>query len=340
MIVNGKNIQIYNLDTDNTIKKKIASTLKTLPIYIYVKDDTTSNNLEVIDILKLIKKDAKKSNKFESFLKTIRQYITPNINIKKDILHVWIAYNEKIEALQEISPAIITLLGKRLVSQGYFKTIEDFEFLWNERKNIIKKLKEKIKNNKKEVKDNQQLFKSFEMDEGADTTDIEIKEVNINLTLKLENITTMELFNTIVLNQYVPYTSALGYHKILKDFIPNEKWIELTESEMLLMVSPYKEGVLTDINDYSIVNIHFDDDKEKFIFDINVKIGKNYLTVEEFIKRCLNVFKGINTEYTILENKIKGIFYVPNYFIKHVYFFRPNNDTTNILINDKHRRKY
>src|SRR3990167_8101247 len=102
MRVNNTEIKMYRLDIQNTIRDRISSSLNTLPKYLIcdTKEFKSSSDVKCDDLLREIKNDAKVNTNFSEFLQSIQPKIeNSSLDVKKDILNVWLSYNQPISEL-------------------------------------------------------------------------------------------------------------------------------------------------------------------------------------------------------------------------------------------------
>jgi hypothetical protein len=188
--------------------------------------DTSQNtDIKVVDMLRKIRKNAAKSTDFENFLESLDKE-KKGLEVKEDILFVWLAYNEQLEKLAGYTSAILETAAEPLVKNKYFGSKEEFVQFWENKRNILKKeLAIRIDQNKRESQKQSSLYQKFsEIADGLVYTDFKIERTVLRFSLKTTDITLLELFNYLKLNSNVPFAVCQKYYKILKDFIPPEEW--------------------------------------------------------------------------------------------------------------------
>src|SRR3990167_5281609 len=116
--------------------------------------------------------------------------------------------------------------------------------------------------NKLVVETQDELYKKIdEIDEGFASTDVKLERVKLELKLirhslrgkKKDEISMLELFNDLVLNDSVPFATISNYFKILKDFIPSEEWRFSQNNSLLLKVSDKETVNVEKLTDYNTV---------------------------------------------------------------------------------------
>jgi hypothetical protein len=346
VLVNGKQFDVYELDTKDSIITRIAVSMKTTPRYLYFPDGFPDNvhevdNIRVENLLGLIKENAKTSIKFSDFLDSIRDKLSKDISIEQDVVYVWLAYNTKLEELEKISRIILTQVEEEMVREGYFSSENEFRRFWDDQRGGIKRLvKSAIKNTKKDNERYGDLYRMFdEITDGLVYTDFDTKKVTLQITLDVNDITLLEMFNRIVLTESTPFVTCKDYYKILKDYIPPEEWAESSETEVILKISE-KEIISTDkIKEYTNVKVQIDGNIGEEIVTAVMKLNtqKGYLSRDKFIQRFLGVFHGLgDIQYSNMnETEVTGLFFFPQEHID-TYVFSDlvmNNRLFSSLIN-------
>lgn len=314
MIVNDQEITIYELDTEQKIIVRIASILNTIPKYLYFPNggsvDMTQSSVKVIDILSLIKKNAKKSMDFPTFLTSIEGKIG-NLNVETDLLYPWLAYNMEMENLARYNESIIIIQAEPLVKNGYFSTIVDFQRFWSTQRSEIKSdLEEKVKANYNQNKRAEKLYEPFEkIEEGIVYTDFVSDRLSFQITLDFKELTILEIFNYIRLNENVPFATVNKYYKILNNYIPFDEWVKESNENLSLKVCERPRASLERYKDY--VNVDVGVEKDVVLATMKIITERGYLSKDQFIERFLNVFR-IAVKYSNLqETEMIGIFQFP-----------------------------
>jgi hypothetical protein len=318
MSKNFSNIPIYNLDTIETVKSRIASRLNSISKYIYLPDDFTLEEQkitdnDVVDVLNRIKKHAQESTDFSDFLDQNVNYLDKleKLDVKKDILNVWLAYNTELEKLANLNTLILTTQAQQL--QNYYGEEKQFLNFWNtERQSVKQKInlaitEEKIKNEKYT-----KICKDFESitDENL-STEIKPLRISTKLTLNIKNVTLLELFNHIILNTHTPFAVCGGYYKILKNFIPSEEWPIVANDQIIIKVNQKLISDTKKFTDYT--DVKFSIVEGVVYVDINLTQDKKNVSENEFIERCLAIFNGLGPVSYVFktETELNGVFYFP-----------------------------
>ena len=326
VLINGQNIPTNNFDTVSTFISKLALTYKTLPKYLVFSPPLTNlntkENIIMTDILSLIKQDAEKSTTVLPFLASLPKH---NLNTKNDIIKIWLAHNTVISALEIETPIIISAIEDEMVNNGYFGK-EEFNTFWTkERDETRKNLKLQLKQLKRDATFRQGLLSELEeIKEGMVYTPFELERASITFNLLIKNSSLLELFNSIILNDAVPFAVINTYYKILKSFIPPIEWREHERTNLILKISEKDRVDVSKTTEY--IDCIISDSRESppketddplsnddpIKVETKLKIIKGNLNKEDYISRVINVFSIENIQYSnLLENDIIGIFYFP-----------------------------
>lgn len=314
--INGENFEIYDLDTEISILNRIASTLNTLPKYLYFPDKTsimeqfnTDKNIIVEDILLKIKND----KNFTNLYNDIKNKILLS-NIILDLIHPFIAYIETEDLNNNYINNILELIQIEIKTLNIAENLE-LENIWISRNDIINNLENAIETNRIKTFEQLTYFESIKNAVELKFTPFELEKDKNELILEFNNITLMEVFNYVKLNTNVPFGSLNNFYKILKDFIPYEEWSFTTE-HIILMVSPAINSLSNSkINDYSTIIIEEVQDKKEVIIHFYYNKSVNNLNKDKFIERIIDIFpklKPLNIK-SLNSDSINGVFYFPEH---------------------------
>lgn len=329
VVVNDIEFAIYELDTPKTFMSRLANEFDTLPKYLYFPNGLgnffESKQIEMEDILKKIKNNASKSTDFLEFLEQIRDKLSDDINIERDILYVWLSYN----TVSNISQSKLKNIGNQLVKEGYFSSLLNFMNFWNiDRENIRKKIENSILMNKTLAETQTEIYETLEEtnEKGIKSTELDVEHVKLDMKLDLVNTSLLELFNYVVTRPSVPFAKCKQYYKILKDFVPLEEWSEYNDDILTLKVSEKKN-----VNPYKYSEFHdvgiYNKDDELFV-NMKLNMVKGNLNRDDYINRVLKTFKVEEINYRDeKETEIAGVFYYPQKRI-NTYIF------SDLIMND------
>uniref|UniRef100_A0A6C0ELC1 Uncharacterized protein n=1 Tax=viral metagenome TaxID=1070528 RepID=A0A6C0ELC1_9ZZZZ len=348
VLVNDEEFITYELDTQQSILIRIASGMDTLPKYLYFPEGLpdnilTAENIRVENLLQEIKDNARDSVDFGALLNSLRDKIPAEMNIEKDVLYPWLAYNRDLERMYNVGPIILKQEAKTFVDAGYFGDEDEFIRFWKTSRDRVKyDLTTAIESNKRENEDIEKLYNTFQEideDDALAYTEFVTDRVTIEFSLELHDITLLEIFNHLVMNEAVPFATCKDYFKILKDFIPPEEWAESVEDHLLLKVNSKRKISESKLKDYIDVQVKVEGDigEEQVIAAMKINTIPGNLKRDEFIQRFLSIFQGLgNVSYTnVKETGVSGNFYFPAERI-NTYVFSDlvmNNQLFSSLIN-------
>jgi hypothetical protein len=333
--INGKKFKLYDLDTVDTIISRIAVNFETIPKYLYFSEGIPKNfrdvrEISVDNILEFIKSNASESTDFKKFIKKfLKKYPNMSLDIKKDLLEVWLSYNTQLEQIADFDTSILVSTGDEIAKEGYFKDEKDFQNFWNnERDGKKREIEDDISRHNEQTKGSIDLYKIFDEITEEDEigyTDFNIEQVKLEIVLDLEGITVLEIFNHIKNNETIPFASCKNYYKILKDFVPPEEWAEKTKGRTLvnrhkvlenedncIFLKMYeKEKIkVKNYKDFTDIKIEVG---EVVRASMKLKIEKGYLSQEKFIERFKSIFVGLDLKSReINETGVVGVFYFPS----------------------------
>jgi hypothetical protein len=356
---NKIDIEIFAVDTIDTILSRIASKINTIPKYIYISNIENIENIEdVEDILLKIKnftKERRGGTNFTVFLNSNKELINSLITRTKykiemiEIMKLFIVYNENISEIKEkYEYEILSILNEYEKTKYTDKiTFDKLEYFWKERKSIKQEIEKKIEKNKNDINVWDNLIISFTNENiEYESTDFELLKISyyIQLLDKTGNpISISEVFNLIRLNNnIVPFSSYFNYFKIFKEFIPNDEWIQSFED--IIYIKVLKNIYNKDTN-YSDVYIQKKDYSDVFIQEKESKILVNFeidttkgVDKKIYIEYLLSIFSKNNIEQLyiggdIIQEGINGVFYYPNKRI-NIYVL------SDMILNNKLISKY
>ena len=336
--VNKKQFELFDLDSINTFKDRIAANLNTLPEYLYFQQDFVLGQKEIIveDILDAIKLDAKKNIPIS--LDDIKNKIRVP---PKELLSIWFAYNEGLKvAFKHGGDVSLQTIAHDLIKRKVYFTESQF----------IREYKDSIKNKRKYLTKSIDLIKSrvertitlFSeytiIKEPAISTDFRIEYIQFVLKLKCSTSPSiLELFNSVVLTKFVPFVSTEKFFKITQDFIPPTEWAtKSTERNSMIIKVSQNHNV-----NYSDAVITIDPDVGDITVNITINTDNN-ISKEVFIERTLDIFNNFDIKIKdSKEIKVVGLFYYPGLTLdKYIFADLVMNDNIfKIVLNlDDHEK--
>lgn len=328
-----KDFFVYELDTPNSVINRLASEMNTIPKFLYFTEGIPSlkklhedQPIEVENLLNII------TNTDKDFVNLINELNKEN-KLKQqnltllDILSLFFAYNEEIiKTYKEIESKradlghIFLSFKKDIEDIGLDLSIEDIQKYWEKSKEKREEISKLIEKNNDDISKDKVLFQKFERLEKKITyTEFELESVKFNFTLDVKNITVMEFFNNIVLNNEVPFACINKFFKIFKDFTPPEDWSFYDEKVILFKVLTKKTLEDVKIEDYidTFVSVEGEEGKEVATVIMTTFISANgkYLSQKELISRFLNTITNLSpiVAENIKETRVNGSFYFPNH---------------------------
>jgi len=326
VFVNGKKILIYNLDTEQTIIERIASKLNTLPQFLFFINGIPTLKefhneelqVQVEDLFKLIKDNSFNEN-FKEFYDKIKDKLqNKNLSIE-DIVDVYITYNKSLQELQDSVDSDYM----RDYMFFYLDTIKtqiksitgidvDVKKITINCKNNLIKFNKLIDENIKRSEEKENEFSSFENIKGIPYEPFELEKIMFEMTLDIKDLSLLELFNIIKLNDNVPFATCNYFYKIRKEFVPPLSWELSSESSIILKVMQ-KENVTYNIQDYADILIEKDVENNNFKVLLNYSAANN-IPKEQIISRFVDILETSNNSLikNVIEKQINGVFYFPN----------------------------
>lgn len=300
-------IDIFTLDNPETIKIRLARVYNTLPKYLY---NISKDNKKAKDLLEKIKKDTTTNTIFKTFYEKHKDDISLS---PKDILKPWLAFNKNLENISNYNSSILTSFAESLLKDSYIENKDEFDIIWRERKNFIKELEKDIQKNIFEDDRNIKLYRVFEeIEDGLVYTDFRTERILLSVNLDIKNTSILEIFNSIILKDRIPFAVCKDYYKILKDFVPSEEWVSKTDNIIFKMfektdIDPKKYKEYTDI----VLSVDGELGNEDVKVDMKLITQKGYLNKDDFIKNFLSVFNTNIAYKNINEKEVAGIFSFP-----------------------------
>jgi len=316
VFINGKKFNIYDLDNMNTIISRIAYNLNTLPNFLYFTKKITYEDLydedkyiQVVDLLKQIKESGSNNSSLFDLLEELKDKVDSRLNDR--IISIWLLSNNVVR--NDVN--LMEGLSDELIKQKYYYSSISVKNLIDKLDEENDRINENLSNNGISVNENIVKFQSFKMVKKYKSTKFEIEKIKYKLILNVKNIPLLEIFNSIILNEAVPFTTTQKYFKILKDFVPPLDWIEIEENIIYMYTSKSPKIKDTTTNDYRPVEIGVEGEvgDEKMYMTYYYLIDKKNINQETFINRVFSIFKtfsSIKVDKTIEEN-VSGVFYYP-----------------------------
>lgn len=318
----GKKFSVYELDNNQSIINRMATVLNTEPKYIYFPDGIPEDikSVDVVNVENLLVQIKEVDKVEDLYTDMIPKLSQQNLDFVKDIVRPFVIYNKGVIKMPEDFKAL--LLAS--ISEE-FKEIDlniDTNKIWKDKKTIEKELILVVEKNKKQVKEQVQLFQEFDrVKEGIPHTDFELLKAQFEIELNISNSSLLNVFNHIILNETVPFATVSNFYKILKDFNPSTDWgISYNEAIIVKVLQKINSNYVKPI-DYvdALIGIN---DKNKIEINMDLNIDSGNANREQMARRLLSTIKTLGNIQVenIRENSVKGIFYFPSHTLNRYVF--------------------
>ncbi len=268
MLVDKKNFKVYELDGKESIKERIAATKQTLPNYIHFIYEPNAEGGEDIRT-QLISQDIEKATIIkieECYQECVDTY---KISID-DFAKLWYIHNlgmgKNIDPHREF--LFTDFLEKhKIIYKIMVSEIPQFNKDYNEKmKRLIDKVRKRTS-----------IFIKFEKFKPVHSTPCETVRIKTELQFEAD-YDIYELFNALKMSRDIPFAVIRDYYKILKNYVPSEKWTYTRERQegdfkdkqdvlflkvLNLKNEPLKNIDKTDPSLYSTVTIYFESQAEE-----------------------------------------------------------------------------
>ena len=350
--VNGKKFMVYDLDNLETFKTRLAISMGTLPEYLFFPLGVSYNdiiqkkgNIVVQDILAEIKKSAKENSNLIDLIDSIKTRLGSKYNIRDRVVQVWIGYNKKLaKNVQKQGDFALEKLSKDIVDKKVYITGSQFRREWKDGDIFKRRLQSDLDMRRER---GQQMLAMFEMyrniDESSAYTELQVEYTRFIITLGIHDMSLLELFNAVILNESVPFATTNNFYKILKDFIPPDEWSETSEDTMIIKVNQKKYLTSSKASNYADALVKVDENGT-VTSEVTINTYKGNVSRDVFIQRSLDIF-SIGDESIKVQNmeegKVVGIFYYPMLTLDKYVFadLVMNNDIfSNLISIDDHER--
>lgn len=272
MLVDGTNFKVYELDSKESIRDRIAVKKRMLPKYIHFFSKFNSDGIENMET-RLLSEEIKNQTVMDisDFYQECLELYTINI---EEFANFWYIYN--LDKGKRSDPHKEFLFAEFLEKHSI-----NFEVFKSEVSEFQKINLSRFEKLKKQVNQRTEQFIEFEKFETVYSTVNETVRIKTELQFEAD-YDIYELFNALKMSRDIPFAVIGEYYKILKDFVPSEKWTYTRERQegdfkdkqdvLFLKVLNLKNETLknvqkTDPNLYSTITIFFesqqDEDKRK-----------------------------------------------------------------------------
>ena len=350
-------LNIYDLDNQNSILIRLASEIKTIPRYLYFPEGVPSleqlnkeYSITVEDLLEHIISIDKGDLDFVTFANSIKGKLDQqNLDLRDDVLLPFVAHDSNVSL---DSRSVLHVLSDAIKEANLFDvssntSLRDLINFWdNDREQTIKSFSKKIAGVKKESAEQKKIYEDFnQKTEKIHYTTFEQESVTFEFSLDLVDITVMEIFNHVRLNSAVPFATIHNFFKIFNDFNPPKTWSVSIKKGIIFKVLQKKILNRSKHEDYAegLLVVDGEPGKENVVVEMSLLTSGNFLQRDEMIKRFLTSIYGLGDidVKNITEKSIKGSFYFPNHSLNNYVFadLLMNNEIFSSMMSIDEREK-
>ena len=341
--VNEVDFPIYLMDNVESVRDRIAASFRSLPKYLHfdteLKLSPEDYKINVTDILTILRQYSNKTD-FSEIHTTVLPLMNPKLKMKEDIFDVWLAYNTELpKLLGEKNSNMLFLLYNQDAETVLDQKVDIAKFLTDNKANVKHRLETSINTLKNSVREEIVLFSSFEsVEDGVNYTKFEVEKASFDLILNISELSLMEIFNRIKLNNTVPFASYNNYYKILKDFVPLPEWAETNDKIIMLRI--LQRLAPREMSDDHYAYAFILDKEGQTILNINIRPSKLNIDKQDYVNRVFSVLGDIPI-LSETEDDVKGLFYIPGQSLNKYVFadlIMNNPIFSNFLVIDEHEK--
>ena len=284
VLLNGiKSMDVYDMDTLQSVIGRVAALMKTLPLYLYFPagvptfDAFRGDRLEVENLLEVI---TQWKGSFLTLYHEIKDKIEQqNLDLYQDVLVPFVVVNDGYRELREdfIGDVLFELEQSIQDADIMQRTCDIQQDIWPNRVGLREEQERLIMGHIGKSQTQERLFMTFlNIAEPALSTEFELQDSTFQFMIELDRVSLLELFNYLQLRPEVPFVSiAGGFFKILKDFTPGEEWgVYLPDIIIMKVLQKDTFTVDTEHEDYTNVFIGGDpDDPDVQGVMVNMGVG-------------------------------------------------------------------
>ena len=300
------NLKIYPRDTLISIKNRLAATIDSSveytvilspdPLDLKLLHRQDSSEFLVVDIIRVLKTHKNFDALYENaeFANMLR---TKKIKLEESVL-IWLFYNLDIDA-NDYQDLIVQDKLDKLNSRMSTK-IPDITGYATKKAEFIEKLDRGIKDARVQTEEFNRHIQAEENIEGVMYTEFEKEKVEYEITTDVTNMTILDVFDSIELNDDVVFANLDKYYKILKNSTPSIDWAFDSDEFIKLVLSKYKDlDLFLTVNNNTLIILCTLDNKS--------------FTIQQLADIVLNILKSISPKIkTIVQKSVNGVFYIPN----------------------------
>jgi len=306
-------INIYTLDTVESITRQIASKLGTIPKFIYYTNGIPSrtdisSNTTFINLFEIIIKYDNFKDVYDNIIDKLKQN---NLKLIDDVLVPYIIKNQAfISADNSMVEFFLLQFQTELEDLDIFEDIPSVSDIWDKRNDLEKELNENIEKNKALSDKYTNIINTFENTQiNIKCTDFELEKSIIEFKLNSHDISIIDVFNDIKLTKHIPFASVNKKYKIYRDAVPLSNWVTTFDDIIIIKVNKYTHKKVIEDNDYLNVVVTIEDNIIKVLTEMEFK--RDIISIDTLQVRLREIFTYTLSDYT--ETKVNGVFYIPKF---------------------------
>ena len=271
-------IQISSFDTLDDLKKKVALELNTLPSYIYDHNlkkvfEGETDEISFKNILDEVEKN-----------RSVLEFLNHKKFSKERLLKIWLLK-------KNVDPKIVDYIDVKNAGT----IVKSQEILQKAFSLNFDRLKNQVSKTQKEQKTMGELKQ-------VTYTEIVVTSTERKTEFELEGLTLLEVFNSIAVDERLPFCYVGDYFKILNAFEPYTEWLTLQKGEeegdenMLTLFLYHKKGdIQNQEKNFTRVTLREEEDEKTKKIVASYKIEKQKTTMEfsDFVDSFQSYFKKI-----------------------------------------------
>jgi hypothetical protein len=311
MLVNDKEIEVFDNDTEVTINERIAAEFDTIPEYLY----KSSNEVVFLPI------KAKETTDFDDYLKIWKEYFY-NVNMI-DAIKIWL-----IEHKNSIGDFDMIQYENTLENDYNSKfKINDFIRYPNQINEFINKINVKIQKNKKKTKNFIDIYKKLKKLKSIQHTPFKKERSEYKFITNIKDVSIQTVFANIRCTEDAPFSTFDNIYKVFKGFHPLsvEEWSISSKTSIIVKLFLNKEKyldprnrILSDLKDINYIDcvINFNDKGTLTLnLDIDYKVDVDIKKLRDIVEDIFMFedFEIVNE----IEEYLAGVVIYPNDFFNN-----------------------
>lgn len=300
LLNNGKKIKIYSSDTDETIIRRIAISLNTLPKFIIVQDDIdlkTAQEVKVQNLLEMIKENA--TLFFMPFYNSIKNLI---VDIPVELIFKFWVYYYKFDENKKSTQKLL------IVNEAPIENFNIDEFLEDKDTFYKKNFSEPYERLKVEEEHWKNSEEDFREEKKVDMSKFYLINTIIEVRYRDVKYIISDIFDNIKTSKSLPFVVFNDYYKIYKGYTPST--INLISEQNT--ISCYIDGVKVRICIEEQVNGKFFSEFETNTLYISFN-SSNAEKRDKILNILMNSMPNVKLkDREIKEDMVTGVFYIPN----------------------------